>query len=462
MPPKAKSQKARKGKSSSVVDVLSTEEMSKDQLEKHIVRLREELDREREEKSYFQLERDKIRAIWDISKRNLEEVKAEQRNRCREREEAKERHRVEITVNKHKLKHVLSEHHNTISELKIDSAASSALIQNQYTESELRFRRDVHGMQEDFREKRRQNENCMKELKLKHQVELMELVNEYDRRVREVQVMYHKKMLAAQEVEAKKRAAEVSELDKRMRSYTADLIKKHDRAVRGAEEYYYSVTHARVLKEQSDLKEKLLKFQANHGVSTAQRKYWHLRESLQKAEQQLLELQKQLKEYNTAKAQRAAAQAYVKVIEKDLRDVTVQHELLLQAFQKVQLERDELLQRQTEAIVAMQQRSGLKELLLQRKLATVTEALEKEEARLCTALSTSNIEPTASSSATNTLQGLLASKHVTISALQDDVARESKEYEDLLRTCGQAPRVPRHNLASPYKGLTTSPSGPQS
>lgn len=69
-------------------------------------------------------------------------------------------------MNKHKLKHVLSEHHNTISELKIDSAASSALIQNQYTESELRFRRDVHGMQEDFREKRRQNENCMKELKL--------------------------------------------------------------------------------------------------------------------------------------------------------------------------------------------------------------------------------------------------------------------------------------------------------
>lgn len=65
--------------------------------------------------------------------------------------------------------------------------------------------------------------------------------------------MYHKKMLAAEEVEAKKRAVEVSELDKRMRSYTTDLIKEHDRAVRGAEEYY-SVTHKRVLKEQSDLK----------------------------------------------------------------------------------------------------------------------------------------------------------------------------------------------------------------
>lgn len=64
----------------------------------HIVRLREELDREREEKSFFQLERDKIREFWEISKRSLEEAKAELRNQQREREEAEERHRVEITV----------------------------------------------------------------------------------------------------------------------------------------------------------------------------------------------------------------------------------------------------------------------------------------------------------------------------------------------------------------------------
>lgn len=68
------------------------------QLEEHIVRLREELDRESEERSYFQLERDKIHSFWEISKRSLEEVQAQLRNRAREREEAKERHRVEITV----------------------------------------------------------------------------------------------------------------------------------------------------------------------------------------------------------------------------------------------------------------------------------------------------------------------------------------------------------------------------
>ena len=68
------------------------------QLEEHIVRLREELDREREERNYFQLERDKIHTFWEITKRDLDDKKAELRNRDREMEEAEERHQAEIKV----------------------------------------------------------------------------------------------------------------------------------------------------------------------------------------------------------------------------------------------------------------------------------------------------------------------------------------------------------------------------
>ncbi len=69
------------------------------QLEEHITRLREELDREREERNYFQLERDKVNTFWEITKRQLEEKKAELRNKDREMEDAEERHQMEIKVN---------------------------------------------------------------------------------------------------------------------------------------------------------------------------------------------------------------------------------------------------------------------------------------------------------------------------------------------------------------------------
>ena len=56
------------------------------------------MDREREERNFFQLERDKVNAFWDITKRQLEETKATVRNKDREIEDAEERHQVEIKV----------------------------------------------------------------------------------------------------------------------------------------------------------------------------------------------------------------------------------------------------------------------------------------------------------------------------------------------------------------------------
>lgn len=52
----------------------------------------------------------------------------------------------------------------------------------------------------------------------------------------------------------------------------------------------------------------------------------------------------------------------------------------------------------------MRQKAGLKELLLERKLAALTDTVEKREAQLCAALSASTGDPTAGSSAADKLQ----------------------------------------------------------
>lgn len=65
-----------------------------------MVRLKDELEREREERNFFQLERDKVNSFWEISKQQLDETKATVRNKERELEDAEERHQVEIKVRK--------------------------------------------------------------------------------------------------------------------------------------------------------------------------------------------------------------------------------------------------------------------------------------------------------------------------------------------------------------------------
>ena len=57
--------------------------------------MKEGLKREQEERNYFQLERDKINTFWEITKKELEEKKADLRNKDREMEEMEDKHQVQ-------------------------------------------------------------------------------------------------------------------------------------------------------------------------------------------------------------------------------------------------------------------------------------------------------------------------------------------------------------------------------
>uniref|UniRef100_A0A3P8UM59 Dynein regulatory complex subunit 4 n=1 Tax=Cynoglossus semilaevis TaxID=244447 RepID=A0A3P8UM59_CYNSE len=363
--PKGRRQATGKGKKSAVVDAVSAEDMSKDQLEEHIIRLREELEREREERSYFQLERDKMQAFWEMSRREVERARDTLRHKDRERGEAEERHRVEINVYKQKLKHVLSEQQDVISEIKNDAAAATTLDQNQKSEAELDLRRLIQAQQANVREKRSQEANNIKELKLSWICLLTE-----------IEQKYHNKMQLMVEAEGKRRRAEVIEVEDRMNGRILELTEKHEQALRGVEEYY-------------SIGEKMGRAQS--ALSAAQQQNKRLRASLQENEQNLSELNQQLRDHRQAAAARA------RIAEKELRELTVEHEMLLQAFEKVQQERDELLKKQTDVVLELQQKSGLKELLLESKLKALTQTLEKNQAQLCSALAA-----TAAAAATTT------------------------------------------------------------
>lgn len=77
---------------------------------------------------------------------------------------------------------------------------------------------------------------------------------------------------------------------------------------------------------------------------------------------------------------------------------------------QVQLERDELYQKFTKAIQEVQQKSGFKNLLLERKLDALTDTLEKKEAQLNEVLAASNLDHTALNVVTRKLEVKLCTK----------------------------------------------------
>lgn len=430
--------KSAKAKSPTVIDGISTEEMTKEQLEEHIVRLREELDREREERNYFQLERDKVNTFWEITKRQLEERKAELRNKDREMEDAEENHQTEILVYKQKVKHLLYEHQNNIAELKAASTVALKLAQKENRDSELDLRKDKRNLKVELKEQELSHEDVIKNLKKSHDEEITSMRNDFERQAKEIEQKYEKKMRALRDEQDLRRKTEIHEIEERKNSQINTLMKNHEKAFSDIKNYYNDITLNNLalintLKEQVEemkKKEERMEKQMNEVMAENKR----LVEPLQTARAEVDELRKQLANYDKDKQSLASAKARLRVMEDEFKALQWEHEVLEQRFEKVQFERDELYQRFVKAIHEVQQKSNFKNLLLEKKLGALADTLEKKEAQLNEVLSASNLDPTALTVVTRKLEDVLDSKNSAIKDLQYELARVCKAHNDLLRT----------------------------
>lgn len=444
MPPK-KGKKGKKGKKKSakaktptVIDGVSTEEMTKEQLEEHIVRLREELDREREERNYFQLERDKVNTFWEITKRQLEEKKAELRNKDREMEDAEERHQIEIKVYKQKVKHLLYEHQNNISELKAESAVALKLSQNDHRSNETDLRKDKRGLKVELKEQELAHEDVIKNLKKAHDETITNLGQDFERQAREIEQKYEKKMRALRDELDLRRKTEIHEIEERKNGQINTLMKNHEKAFSDIKNYYNDITLNNLalintLKEQvEEMKKKEERMEKQMAELMTENK--RLMEPLQKAREEVDDLRKQLANYDKDKQSLASAKARLRVMEEEYKNLQWEHDVLEQRFEKVQAERDDLYRKFVKAIHEVQQKSNFKNLLLEKKLSALADTLEKKEAQLNEVLSASNLDPTALTVVTRKLEDVLDSKNSAIKDLQYELARVCKAHNDLMKT----------------------------
>lgn len=443
MPPKAKKgkgkgKKGKNPKTPTVIEGISTEEMTKEQLEEHIVRLREELDREREERNYFQLERDKINTFWEITKRQLEEKKAELRNKDREMEDGEERHQVEIKVMKQKVKHLLYEHQNNLAQLKSEAQLDLKVNQETHDDAERELRHDKRNLKVTLKEEELAHEDVIRNLKKNNDSFITKLRDDFQRQAKEIEDKYETKLKNLREELDMRRKTEIHEIEERKNQQINTLMRNHEKAFTDIKNYYNDITLNNLslintlkseiedVKKQRERLEKI-----NNEVQAENKK---LVEPLQRAQEQVSELQRQLSSYDKDKALLAATRARLKELEEAHHNITWEHEVLLQRFDSVQKERDELYNKFVKAIHDVQQKSNLKNLLLEKKLGALADTLEKKEAQLNEVLTASNLDPSALSVVTRKLEDVLDSKNSAIKDLQYELARVCKAHNDLLRT----------------------------
>ncbi|XP_032469288.1 dynein regulatory complex subunit 4 isoform X1 [Phocoena sinus] len=437
MAPKKKGKKG-KAKGTPIVDGLAPEDMSKEQVVEHIGRIREELDRERVERNYFQLERDRIHTFWEITRRQLEEKKAELRNKDREMEEAEERHQVEIKVYKQKVKHLLYEHQNSLMEMKAEGTVVMKLAQEERRAQEGALCRDMRALQVELKEQELAGELVLKNLRLKHAEEITKIRKDFERQVREIEAKYDKKVRMLRDELDLRRKTEIHEVEERKNGQISMLMQRHEEAFTDIRNYYNEITLNNLalinsLKEQMEVTRKKERHLEKEMMEvSAQNRL--LADPLQKARDEMSEMQKQLGGYERDKQILLCTKARLKVTEKELKSLQWEHEVLEQRFIQVQQERDGLYRKFTAAILEVQQKVGLKNLVLERKVQALAATVEKKEVQFNEVLAASNLDPAALTLVSRKLEDVLESKNSTIKDLQYELARVCKAHNDLLRT----------------------------
>lgn len=108
--------------------------------------------------------------------------------------------------------------------------------------------------------------------------------------------------------------------------------------------------------------------------------------------QEVESLRQQLSNYDKDKVTLQHTKQRLLHADKQLKNIEWEKEVLSQRFAKVEAERNELYSRFEETILEVQQKTGLKGLLLERKVEALNDALEKKQTQLAEVLAASNLD----------------------------------------------------------------------
>jgi len=397
--PKKKGKKGKKGKKAAdagAKDAGEPDDAERKALAEMAKKLFHDTKKEEAEFNQFQQQREKLNYFWIVEKKNLEDKKAELRNKERELQDLEEKHQVEIKVYKQRVKHLLYEHQNEITVLKTDAETSLKLSQDSHRGAEAEIKADRRGLKLDLKEMELSHEDYLKSLKQEQDKNITLLRQEFERTAKELQLKYEKKRRTVRASLESQCKAETGRIEDRKNLHIQDLMKAHEKAFGEIKNYYNDITHNNLdlikslkdevaemkKKEQLDEKSMFEIAQENKRMS----------EPLKKALQNVEILRTNREKYKQDMEELKNTKARLLVVEDRFKNLQWEHEVLDQRHQSITGERDDLYSRFQTTVYDVQQKSGFKNLLLEKKMGAMQEALEQKEAQLNEVLARANVE----------------------------------------------------------------------
>lgn len=226
---------------------------------------------------------------------------------------------------------------------------------------------------------------------------------------------------------------EIFEVEERKSAHISNLIESHKKAFEEMRNYYNDITlnnlvligslkeQMEQLRQQSEQNENLM--------NQLKIKNRMLTEPMKAAEIELVDLRKKLENFNRDRAALSRTKTRYSSASKQLNDLKWETEALRMRCEKLTEERDELKEKFEEAVMELQQKVTLKNVLLERKLNIAEKEAEKREIVLGEVLSAAGMEP---HDLSVKMEKLLKGKNDKIQGLRYELAKVCKAHDDML------------------------------
>ncbi|XP_075996449.1 dynein regulatory complex subunit 4-like [Genypterus blacodes] len=317
--------------------------MAEDREDKHVAHLREELNRVRGERNYFQLERDKILAFKQITERELEEGQAALKNIEKEIEEAEERHQAEIKVYKTKMRNLLVEEQKALSKLNTQRADTVEQAHTEQAQLEQQLCKEMSALQV-----RLLRDETLDKLKMKYNKEISETRDFYDKQLGEIETKNEKKFQVLQQELEHMTTNEIREFEDRVNGHINTLVIDNTEAFSDLRRMWVSVLRTdeaekeSLKKESEDKKAKLAADKKRLAEALLSNK--HLLEKVEEVEKEVVKHQTKLQWQETDRKLLVKTRALLKLKLKTVEERKRERDVLQQKLREIQQERDELLQ----------------------------------------------------------------------------------------------------------------------
>ncbi|XP_073998127.1 dynein regulatory complex subunit 4-like [Rhodnius prolixus] len=438
MGPKKKAGRTSKGGrgSGGIIDGVPMSDMPREHLEKYALRIREELEREREERNFFQLERDKLRTFWEITRQQQEENKAELRNKDRSLEEADERHQGELKVYNEKVKHLMYEHQSHLTEVKAENMVSLKIAQEGYQKQESILIEEKEELKKQIISEKLDYEEKLREITAKHSEEIYGIREEFMFKIKEMVIKAEKRLEKIREHFDLKNRMEISEIEERKNKVINNLSETQKKAIRDLKTYYTDVIDNN-LAVISALKDELVSLKAENEevqklVVRLKSENKTLSKPLEEANKKVLELEKEASLNKKNKSSLMEMHKRYSAITKEMDKVVIERDFLESGIEKMEFEMNELKTHYTTLIMELQKQSAIEIRTLEKRIIFLEDEFEKKEIMLAQLICKANLDPNAVNEANSKMQQAMSRRAKKIEILQLELGRVVKAHDDML------------------------------